>query len=170
MNLRQWMTARPRLLDPEVQPLFKQLYEFACDVQSAGFGPALKNLAGGIAGSSTTIDLTELIADRLCQGINVSGSGIERKSLQETLYFCTGIAWELPPLEFGKRLESFLALSGNKGLIRLFLSAHLSNLIFTNLYDFLKASPPDVLRTRTEAIERICRKAEIGRASCRERV
>ncbi len=69
---------------------------------------------------------------------------------------------ELPPPEFGKRLESFLALSGSKGLIRLFLSAHLSNLIFTNLHDFLKASPPDVLGTRTEAIERICRKAAIA--------
>ena len=162
MNLRQWMMARPRLLDPEVQPLLKRLHEFARHVQSAGFGRALKNLAGDIADCSGTPDLTDLIGERLCQGISASGNAIERKSLQETLYFCTGIVPELPPAEFGKRLESFLALSGSKGLIRLFLSAHLSNLIFTNLHDFLNASPPDVLGTRTEAIERICRKAAVA--------
>ena len=52
MNLRQWMMARPRLLDPEVQPLLKRLHEFARHVQSAGFGRALKNLAGDIADCS----------------------------------------------------------------------------------------------------------------------
>jgi hypothetical protein len=159
MNLRQWMIARPHLLDPEVQSVFRQLYEFARHVQSAGFLPALKNLAGGIAGCPKTIDLTELIADRLCQGISAGGNGNERKSLQETLYFCTGIAPELPPLEFGKRFESFLALNGSKGLIRIFLNAYLSNLIFTDLHDSLEASGPEALRGRMEAIERICQKA-----------
>jgi len=159
MNLRQWLTAWPCLLDPEVQPLFKQLHEFACHVRSAGFGPALKNLAGGLEVCSTTIDLTELIVDRLCLGIGASGNGIERKSLQETLYFCTGIAPELRPPEFGKRFEIFLALSGSKGLIRVFLSAHLANLIFTDLHDSLEASAPEVSRGRMEAIERICQKA-----------
>src|SRR6266478_45499 len=129
VNLRQWMTATPGLLDPKVQRLLKQMYEFARQIQLVGFGPALKNLAGDVAVVSKRIDLTDLIADRLCRGIDDSGSSIERKSLQETLYFCTGIAPELLAPQFGRRFESFLALSGCKGLIQVFLSTHLSNLI-----------------------------------------
>jgi len=158
MYLRRW-TARPRLLDPAINPLFERMHEFARQVHSAGFGPALKNLAGDIACGSGPPELTELIGERLCQGINASGNVIERKSLEETLYFCTGLVPDLPPLEFGKRLESFLALRGSKGLIRVFLSAYVSNLIYTNLHDSLKASDPKVLHGRMEAIERICHKA-----------
>jgi hypothetical protein len=158
MNLRQWMMAKPRLLDPKVQPLFERLHEFACHVQSAGFDSALKNLAGDLAGCPGTLDLTELIGERLCHGIS-DGNVIERKSVQETLYFCTGIVPDLSPSEFGKRLESFLTLHGSRGFIRVFLSAHLSNLIFADLLGSMKASQPDVLRGRMDAIERICQKA-----------
>jgi hypothetical protein len=158
MNLREWMTAKPCLLDPEVQPLLKQLYEFARAVQSSGLGPLLDNLTGGNAVTTSTTHLTELITDRLCQGIYVGGHDIERKSLQETLYFSTGIAPELSPLEFGKRLESFLSLKGSKGLIRVFLGTHLSNLIVEDLRDSLR-SAPEVFCGRLQAIERICRKA-----------
>ena len=158
MNLREWMTAKPCLLDPNVQPLLKQLYEFARAVQSLGFGPLIDRLTGGIAVTATATDLTELITDRLCQNICAGGYAIERKSVQETLYFSTGIAPDLPPLDFGKRLERFLSLRGSKGLIRVFLGTHLSNLIFEDLSNSLR-STPEVLYGRLEAIERICQKA-----------
>ena len=158
MNLREWMTGKPCLLDPEVQPLLKQLYEFARTVQSSGFGPVLNDLPCGTAVTASTTDLIELITGRLCQGICAGGHDIDRKSLQETLYFSTGIAPELPPSEFGKRLESFLSLMGSKGLIRVFLGAHLSNLIVEDLRDSL-GSDPEVFCGRLEAIERICQKA-----------
>ena len=158
MNLREWMTAKPYLLDPEVQPLLKQLYEFARAVQSSGFGPLLDDLTVGIAVIASTSDLTERIADRLCHGIRAGDLDIERKSLQETLYLSTGIAPGLPVLEFGKRLESFLSFRGSKGLIRVFLGTHLSNLIFNDLRESLR-SAPKVLCGRLEAIERICQKA-----------
>ena len=151
------MTAKPCLLDLEVQPLLKQLYEFARTVQSSGFGPLLDELTGGIAITARTTDLMELITDRLCQGICAGGQEIERKSLQETLLLATGIAPELTPLEFGKRLEGFLSLGGSKGLIRVFLGTHLSNLIVQDLRDSLR-SAPEVFCGRLQAIERICRK------------
>jgi hypothetical protein len=156
MNLREWMTAKPCLLDSKVQPLLKQLYEFARAVQSSGFRPLLNDPAGGMALTASTTDLTERITDRLCQSV-CAGHDIERKSLQETLYFSTGIAPDLPPLEFGRRLESFVSLRGSKGLIRVFLGTHLSNLIFQDFGHSLR-SDPDVLCGRLEAIERICRK------------
>jgi hypothetical protein len=159
MNLRQWIMARPRLLDPELLPLFERLHEFASHVESEGFVPALKHLAGDVVVYSETVDLTELIGEKLCRGISAGGNGIERKSVQEMLYFCTGIVPDLPAAEFGKRIEAFLAFNGSKGLIRVFLSVHLSNLIFTDLHDSLKASHPEVVRGRMEAIERICQKA-----------
>ena len=159
VNLRQWMTATPGLLDPKVQRLLKQMYEFARQIQLVGFGPALKNLAGEVAVVSKAIDLTDLIADRLCRGIDASGNSIERKSLQETLYFCTGIAPELLAPQFGKRLETYLALNGSKGLIQVFLSTHLSNLILMDLHDSLQAATPEIFRTRMVAIERLCETA-----------
>jgi hypothetical protein len=158
MILRKWMTAKPCLLDSKVQPLLRQLYEFARAVQSFGFGSMLNDPAGGIALTASTADLTERITDRLCQSICAGWHDIERKSLQETLYFSTGIAPDLPPLEFGRRLESFVLLRGSKGLIRVFLGTHLSNLIFQDFGHSLR-SDPDVLCGRLEAIERICRKA-----------
>ncbi len=157
MNLREWMTAKLCLLVPEVQPLLKKMYEFARAVQCSGFGPLLDDLRGGISVTASTTDLTELITDRLCQGTCTGGHDIERKSLQETLVFSTGIEPELTPLEFGKRLERFLSLRGSKGLIQVFLGTHLSNLIVTDLCDSLR-SAPDVFSGRLEAIDRICRK------------
>jgi hypothetical protein len=157
MTLREWMNAKPCLLDPKVQPLLKQLYEFARAVQSSGIGPLLDDLTGGVAVTASTADLTELITDRLCQGICAGRHDIKRKSLQETLYLCTGIATELPPLQFGKRLERFLSLRGSKGLIQVFLGTHLSNLIVMDLCDSLR-SAPEVFCGRLEAIARICRK------------
>jgi hypothetical protein len=159
MEVRQWMTAKPRLIESDVQLLFKRMHEFAREIQFGEFGPALQKLAGDGAESSEAVHLTELIADALCQGIDVSDNGIKRKSLQETLYFCTGITPELLQPEFGKRFESFLALRGSKGFIRVFLSVHLSNLIFRDLYDSLVTSTPEELRARTEAIEKMCQKA-----------
>jgi hypothetical protein len=154
-SLREWMTAKLSLLDPEISPILKQLYEFARVVQSSGLAPLLHNLRGGVA---STIHLTELITDKLCQAIWAGGHDIERKSLQETLYFSTGTVPDLPPLEFAKRLESFLSLRGSKGLIRVFLSAHLSNLIVNDLCDSLR-SAPETLSGRLEAIDGICRTA-----------
>src|SRR5438552_17822051 len=87
MNLRQWMTARPRLLDPEVQPLLKRLHECARHVQSAEFGRALKTLAADLADCSGTVDLTEWIGESVSQYSSHSGNDIERKSWQEPLYF-----------------------------------------------------------------------------------
>jgi len=155
MNLRQWMSATPGLLEPEVQRLLEQMHEFARQIQRGGFAPAVQNLASDVTGSSRTVDLTELIADSLCR----TGNSIKRKSLQETLYYCTGIAPELLVHEFGKRFESFLALSGSKGLIRIFLSLHLSNLILTDLHDSMQASTPEEFCGQMEAIERICQEA-----------
>jgi len=156
MYLRRWTMARPDLLDPAISLLFERLHEFARHVHSAGFGPAFKNLGGDIACCSGP---SELIGKKLCQGISASGNVIERKSLEETLLLCTGVVPDLLPLEFGKRLEGFLALRGSKGLIRVFLSAYLSNLIYTDLQDSLRVSDPRVLDGRMEAIERICQKA-----------
>ncbi len=157
MNLREWMTAKLCVLNPAVQQLLKQLYEFARRVHSLGFGPVLNDLTAGIAVSVNKIDVTEMIADRLCQGI-CAPHDVERKSLQETLYFSTGIDPDLSASEFGERLESFLALRGSKGLIGIFLSTYLSNSIVNDLRDSLRSSP-EVLCGRFEAIERICRKA-----------
>ena len=157
-SLREWMTAKLSLLDPEISPILKQLYEFARAVQSSGLASLLHNLRGGVAVTVSTIHLTELITDKLCQAIWAGGHDIERKSLQETLYFSTGTVPDLPPLEFAKRLESFLSLRGSKGLIRVFLSAHLSNLIVNDLCDSLR-SVPETLSGRLEAIDRICRTA-----------
>src|SRR2546425_6640702 len=67
MNLRQWMMVRPRLLDPEVQPLLKRLHEFARHVQSAGFGRALKNLAGDIARSEEHTSELQSLAYLVCR-------------------------------------------------------------------------------------------------------
>ena len=159
MFLRRWTMARPDLLDPAISLLFERLHEFAHHVHSAEFGPAFKNLGGDIACCSGPSELTELIGKKLCQGISASGNVIERKSLEETLLLCTGVVPDLLPLEFGKRLEGFLALRGSKGLIRVFLSAYLSNLIYTDLQDSLRVSDPRVLDGRMEAIERICQKA-----------
>jgi hypothetical protein len=158
MKVRQWMTAKPRLIESDLQLLFQRMHEFAREIRFGGFGPALKKLTGDGAESSRAVHLTELIADTLCQGIDVSDNGIQRKSLQETLYFCTGITPQLLQPEFGRRFDSFLALSGSKGFIRVFLSVHLSNLIFRDLYDSLVASAPEELRARTEVIEKMCQK------------
>ena len=159
MKLRQWMAARPRLVDSDVQLLFKRMHEFARAIQLGGFGPALNNLASDDTGFPRAVPLTELIAGRLCEGTDFSDLAINTKSLQETLYLCTGIAPELSPTEFGKRFENFLALNGSKGFIRVFLSVHLSNLIYTDFRDSLQASETEELRSRTEAIERMCQKA-----------
>jgi hypothetical protein len=102
-----------------------------------------------------------LIADALCRGINARESDIARKSLQEAFYFCIGIAPELSPFLFGKRLQAVLRLRGIKGIIRVFLRMHLCNLICTDLHDSLQADTPtgDVLNRRLEEIERICQNA-----------
>jgi len=159
MFLRRWTMARPDLLDPAISLLFERLHEFARHVHSAGFDPAFKNLGGDIACCSGTSELMELIGKRLCQSISASGNVIERKSLEETLLLCTGVVPDLLPLEFGKRLEGFLALRGSKGLIRVFLSLYVSNLIYLDLHGFFRVSDPRVLHGQLEAIDRICRKA-----------
>jgi hypothetical protein len=157
-SLQDWIAVKPCLLDPEIQPILKRLYEFAHAIQSVGFSSFLDDLTDGVPVTASTIHLTELITDWLCQGICAGGRDIERKSLQETLYYSTGTAAELPPLEFAKRLESFLSLKGSKGLIQIFVGTHLSNLIVNDLRDSLR-SAPDVLCGRLEAIDRICQKA-----------
>src|SRR5438552_1381566 len=46
MKVRQWMAAKPRLIESDVQLLIKRMHEFAREIQFGGFGPALKKLAG----------------------------------------------------------------------------------------------------------------------------
>src|SRR6266850_7938220 len=54
MNLRQWMSATPGLLEPEVQRLLEQMHEFARQIQRGGFAPAVQNLASDVTGSSSS--------------------------------------------------------------------------------------------------------------------
>jgi hypothetical protein len=158
-SLQHWMSAKPDLMDSGLQRLLTEMHDFARQIQLRGFVSALKKLGGDIPGSSKTIDLMELMAEGLCRDLEADGKSVKRKSLQETFYFCTGIAPDLLVPEFGKRLETFLALSGSKGLIRMFLSLYLSNLILIDLHDSMHASSAQELRRRVEAIERICQDA-----------
>src|SRR5207302_1428125 len=103
--------------------------------------------------------LFELIADLMCPAVRTGERAVALKSLQETLYMCTEVAPDLSPSQVGKRLESYLELSGSRGLIRVFLSVHLSNLILMDLHDSLQASTPEIFRTRMGAIERLCETA-----------
>ena len=157
MRLQQWVNTKVCLLEPDVPLLFHRLHEFAQGIRFEGFTFAFSNLGGGIRESATAVDLIESLSEALCRGLDMND--ITKKSLQETLYFCTGIAPQLSQTEFGRRLESFVALHGSKGFIRMFLGVHLSNLIFKDLYDFLVGSAAEQLRARTELIEQICHKA-----------
>jgi hypothetical protein len=155
IKLRQWLTGIS-LPGPDMQRLLKRMHDFALEVRFEGFSSAQKKLRGDAGEAAPEVHLTELIADALCRGI--CDNRIYQKSLQETLYLCTGITPKLLQPEFGKRVESFLALSGSKVFIEVFLSVHLSNLIFRDLYDSLTESAPEELRARTEAIEQMCQK------------
>jgi hypothetical protein len=136
--------------------LLNHLHEFAQGIRFGGFNFAFKESGGDTSESATALYSIESLSEALCRGLDVHD--IIKKSLQETLYFCTGITPELPQPEFGKKLENFVALHGSKGFIRMFLGVHLPNLIFHDLYEFLAASAPEELRTRTEVIEQICQK------------
>jgi hypothetical protein len=46
-KLQQWLAARADLLNPEMQRLFKRMYQFALQTQFEGFDPVFKKLVGG---------------------------------------------------------------------------------------------------------------------------
>jgi hypothetical protein len=159
-KLQQWLTARVDFLSPEIKLLLEQLHEFAWQIHSQGFSFAILRKQINIAAEgATSVALFELIADSMCRAIGPSERAIAMKSLQETLYICVEVSPDLSASELGRRLESYLELSGSKGLIQVFLSTHLSNLIFTDLHDSLQAPTIEEWRRRIEAIERICQKA-----------
>jgi hypothetical protein len=156
LRLQQWVTTKIYLLEPDMPLLLNHLYEFAQGIRFGGFNLAFKELGGDISESATALYSIESLSEALCRGLD--GDDVIKKSLQETLYFCTEITPELPQPEFGKKLENFVTVRGSKGFIRMFLGVHLPNLIFHDLYEFLAASAPEELRARTEVIEQICQK------------
>jgi len=155
-KLQQWLTARQNLLSPEIKLLLQQLHQFAWQIHREGANSIFKKKIN-IAGEGTpSVELFELIADLTCPAIGTSERAIAMKSLQETLHVCTEVAPDLSPSQLGKRLENYLELRGSRGLIRVFLSLHLSNLILMDLHDSLQAAAPEMFRTRIEAIEGLC--------------
>src|SRR6516162_3367203 len=92
-KLQQWVTAKTRLVEPEIPLLFNRLHEFAQKIQLGGFSSAVKELVGDVPEYSGSVYLVESLADGLCRGLNADD--FRKKSLEETLYFCTGITLEL---------------------------------------------------------------------------
>ena len=158
-KVQQWLTARANPISPEIRLLLAQLHQFAWQIHCEGVNSILRKKSNIAAEGDTSVALFELIAQLMCPAIRTSERAIAMKSLQETLYMCTEVAPDLSPSQVGKRLESYLELSGSRGLIRVFLSVHLSNLILMDLHDSLQASTPEIFRTRMGAIERLCETA-----------
>jgi hypothetical protein len=158
-KLQQWLKTRPNPLNREIQPVLEQLHEFAWQAHSKGFDATLKQNLNIPTEGTTAIQLFESIADWLSRGIRPSERAIVMKSLQEALFLCTEVESDNSPSQLGKRLESYLALSGSKGLIRLFLSLHISNLIFMDLHRSLQTPDGEVFENRINEIERLCQTA-----------
>jgi hypothetical protein len=155
-KLQEWLRARAYPVGPESKLLLEQLHEFAWQVHSEGLDSILRKRINIAPEGTTTIALFESIADLLCRGIGTNDRAMAMKSLQETFFVCTEVEPDLSPSQLGKRLESYLELRGSKGLIRTFLSVHLSNLIFMDLHGSLQAPAQELFRSRIEGIERLC--------------
>jgi hypothetical protein len=154
-KLQHWLRARVDPLRPEFKLLLEQLHEFGWQVHSEGFDSIL-NKKLNLPAATTTAGLFESIADSVCRGIGATQHEIAKKSVQETLFLCSEVDPHLSSSQVGKRLESYLELSGSKGLIRMFLSVHLCNLIFINLHDSLQAPASEMFRKQMDGIERLC--------------
>ena len=155
-KLQQWLRARVDPLSPEIKILLEKLHEFGWQVHSEGFDSIFRRKISIAAEGATTVGLFESIANLMCRGIGTSERAIAVKSLQETLFLCSDVDLNQSPSQVGKRLESYLDLSGSKGLIRVFLSVHLSNLIFIDLHDSLQTPRLEMFERRMEGIERLC--------------
>ena len=141
------------LFGPELGILLQRLHRFASQIHTESFGSVIETVAG-----EASTELVEEMAHALSQDICGRSRMIADKSLQETLFYCTGVEPDLPRHEFGKQLETFLELHGSKGLIGLFLRLHLFNLIWIDLQDGSTVNRVVDARfsSRLEDLDRIC--------------
>jgi hypothetical protein len=157
-KLQQWLRARVDPIGPEINMLLEQLHEFGWQVRREGFDSILKKKIN-ITEATTTAGLFESIANLVCRGTSATQREIAMKSVQETLFLCSEVDPYLSLSQVGKRLETYLELRGSKGLIRVFLSAHLCNLILINLHDSLQVPALEIFQRRMKGIERLCQTA-----------
>jgi hypothetical protein len=159
-KLQQWLKTKVDPFSPGIKVLLAQLHEFAWTVHRDGFDSILSNEKINSHNEKTSaIALFESIAHSMCRDVGISERAIAMKSLQETLFVCTEAELDLSSSQLGKRLGNYLELSGSKGFIRLFLSVHLSNLIFKDLHDVLQTEAVETSRNRVEAVEQLCQSA-----------
>ena len=158
-KLQQWLRARADLVGPKTNLLLQQLNEFGSQVHREGFESILRKKIDLAWQGTPAIELVESIANLICRGISARERTIAMKSLQETFFLCTETDPRLSPSQVGQRLETYLELSGSKGLIRQFLSVHLCNVILIDLHDSLQVAGLEMFQGRMEGIERLCQTA-----------
>ena len=157
-ELQKWLKERADSESPEIKRLLEQLHEFGSQVHLEGFDSILRKKIK-TAKETATVGLVESIANWICRETGANQRAVAMKSLQETLFLCINIDSDLPPSEVGRRLETYVELSGSKGLIRLFLSIHFSNLIFFDLHNSLQEPAVETFQKRVAAIEQLCQTA-----------
>lgn len=106
-----------------------ELDEWAASVLAEGLEPVLRGIAG-LPISATASDLIELIAEGLTRNAQGRQRDVLRKSIQETLYYSTGMEHALSRFDFEERLKRFLRGRGIAGFVRVFLSVHVFNVIW----------------------------------------
>jgi hypothetical protein len=86
-------------------------------------------LSRGLKKATNAWRLNELVAEGLARHTRGMENRLLRKSIEETLLTCTGAEEDWTAIEFEERLKAFVRLRGRAGLMRMFLSLHIFNVI-----------------------------------------
>ncbi len=91
-------------------------------------------------------ELNEVIAESLARHTRGIENQILRKSIEETLYCCTGTEEDWTRFQFEGRLKAFVRKNGASGFVRMFLSLHVFNVVCFHTRDSVMRDPDSLDR------------------------
>jgi hypothetical protein len=145
---------------PALTPILVRLHEWTIPLEAEGDThlprmPVKKKLA------TESSDAIEQIAETLIEGT----TGIERqllsKSLQETIFQCSGFVMDLSHFELRNRVRKFLRREGPATILQRFLSSYFFNFVWFHTGESFRARAwtPATFENDMEMVEELCRKA-----------
>jgi hypothetical protein len=146
-------------IGPAVSSTLVGLNDWVASLQSGGLD------AGRIAAKAEgAADVVENVAESLIR----NAAGVERKllskSLQETLFYCTGFDADIDYSQFKTRVVRYLERHGATSIVLLFLSLYFFNFVWFETGESFRAASPssEDFEKDMERVEELCKSVVVS--------
>lgn len=152
--LRKSLPIRIDLFDVGTAATLIRLNSFASSIRNNALDAVLTTILPGGVVTGSTAEVVGRISDALIKDRDGREYDVLRKSLQETLYIVSDLDFEN---SFRTKFHAFVYEAGGRGLIRLFLGLHLSNVVWKQLHDSFQVTlDVEVLEKLADSIQEVC--------------